>query len=399
MKKTTNNEFFLKKNSKKFFLIYILFLFAILDISLTEVKKRIIINVSTIDKGTQNVVYHHDLKKSYEGMAYGKKIITNSLGFRDKTTRKILLQSEEYRILFIGDSHTEGIGIDYEKTFVGIIEDELNNNNIQVLNAGVSSYSPIIYWKKIEYLINELNLKFDELIVFIDISDIFDEAISYELSLDKKNVLSRSKDTFANLQFKNLPMSQKIKNYIKNYTTVTYYLLNFIFDSTLSMMSSNNNEIENKKKEQKELHDLWKKNPFYRVINTFSETWVIDEEVFNQYGKEGVKLSKKYIKNLNELLKKNKIKLTICVYPTPIQVWNADMPSIEEKIWSDFSKQHKINFISFFDIFVKKNIDDSEKLKILKQNYISNDTHYNEFGHSKIAKKFIETFYSLNKIN
>ena len=42
------------------------------------------------------------------------------------------------------------------------------------MNSGVNSYSPSIYYKKIEHFINE-GYQFDHALVFLDISDIFDE--------------------------------------------------------------------------------------------------------------------------------------------------------------------------------------------------------------------------------
>ena len=73
------------------------------------------------------------------------------------------------------------MSLDYEKTFVGLISNALKKN-YNVLNAGVTSYSPIIYWKKVEYLINIARLEFDELIVYLDLSDIQDEASIYKLN-------------------------------------------------------------------------------------------------------------------------------------------------------------------------------------------------------------------------
>ena len=64
---------------------------------------------------------------------------------------------------------------------MGLIDNALKKK-YSVLNAGVSSYSPIIYWKKVEDLINITRLEFDELIVYLDISDIQDEASVYKLN-------------------------------------------------------------------------------------------------------------------------------------------------------------------------------------------------------------------------
>ena len=100
-------------------------------------------------------VYHHTFSSGstatelFRGNKY--TIYTNSLGFKDKSPREVLLKSEGKRILFIGDSFTEGVTFNYEDTFVGIIDSNLSKNKIEVLNAGRSSYSPIIYLSYILY--------------------------------------------------------------------------------------------------------------------------------------------------------------------------------------------------------------------------------------------------------
>ncbi|HIF03288.1 MAG TPA: hypothetical protein EYQ84_08375 [Nitrospinaceae bacterium] len=100
--------------------------------------------------GVKNEIYHHDFIKNgsveneYPILEDRRiKLHTNSLGFKDKSSRRIsLLPSKNYtkRIVFIGDSFTEGLMLEYKNTFVGIIDKELNKKSIQVLNAGVSSY-------------------------------------------------------------------------------------------------------------------------------------------------------------------------------------------------------------------------------------------------------------------
>ena len=47
-------------------------------------------------------------------------------------------------------------------------------NDYEILNSAVSSYSPSIYYKKINHFINK-GFKFDQAFVFLDVSDIFDE--------------------------------------------------------------------------------------------------------------------------------------------------------------------------------------------------------------------------------
>jgi hypothetical protein len=73
------------------------------------------------------------------------------------------------------------VGINYENSFVGIIEKELESKKIA--NLAISSYSPSIYYAKINYLLSN-GFEFKEIIVFLDISDIRDDTICYDLKGD-----------------------------------------------------------------------------------------------------------------------------------------------------------------------------------------------------------------------
>ena len=121
-----------------------------------------------------NDYYHHSFAPNVNTYdiwgSFKYKFITNSLGFKDSTNRVINLQNSlTKRILINGDSFIEGIGFKYEDTFLGLLDKHLTKKNIEVLNAGVASQSPRIYLSKIKYLLEEENLKFDELIIFLDI--------------------------------------------------------------------------------------------------------------------------------------------------------------------------------------------------------------------------------------
>ena len=74
------------------------------------------------------------------------------------------------------------------------------NKNLSVANLGVTSYSPNIYLSKMKYLLDN-NFKFKHLIVFIDISDLYDDNTFYKLnddfSVSEKNAKEKLlKDSF-----------------------------------------------------------------------------------------------------------------------------------------------------------------------------------------------------------
>ncbi len=131
-----------------------------------------------------NPVYDHGFAADFDGYdVWGElryRLVTNSLGFKDASARKVPLQPTSRRILLIGDSFAEGIGMSFEDSFAGQLyrAGQERSEKIEFLNAGVASYSPSIYYKKIKYLL-ESGLQFDEVVLFSDTSDVTDEATSY----------------------------------------------------------------------------------------------------------------------------------------------------------------------------------------------------------------------------
>jgi hypothetical protein len=102
------------------------------------------------------------------------RLHTNSLGFRDAAPRDVPLRSDAHRVLFLGDSFVEGPGYDYERTLVGIVGERLSGRGVECLCGGVASYCPIIYWRKAKHILEEVGLEVDEVVVFVDISDVWD---------------------------------------------------------------------------------------------------------------------------------------------------------------------------------------------------------------------------------
>src|SRR4051812_15845530 len=112
-------------------------------------------------------VYGHTLRPNSTFQdrwgVFRTELITNSLGFRDATTRNIPLFSDRKRILFLGDSFTEGIGLPYEQTFVGRFASAFPR--LDVLNGAVASYAPTVYYTKTSYLLSQ-GFSIDEVIVY-----------------------------------------------------------------------------------------------------------------------------------------------------------------------------------------------------------------------------------------
>jgi hypothetical protein len=74
---------------------------------------------------TPNLYYHHALKPNLSTeVRWGSArypLRTDSLGMRIADRGAAPSGNAKYRILFLGDSFTEGIGVPYEQTFVALI--------------------------------------------------------------------------------------------------------------------------------------------------------------------------------------------------------------------------------------------------------------------------------------
>ena len=322
-------------------------------------------------------VYHHDLKPNVEvyetwGGKLKRKIITNSIGFRDSSKKEILKNTEKTRILLIGDSFIEGSGYDYEHTFAGLLQNELGNN-YEILNSAVESYSPSIYFKKTDFFLSQ-GYVFDKALVFLDLSDIYDELfIKFD---DNQNIISeipKEKQT----------LERKIKNKI-------YSLGWFLRDNTLTfrimyLISDKTEEIKNylklKLKASKSLNKSFFSTSrddaiFYRMTHIDRGFWTFNEDKYLEVS-QGLAQSEKYLKKLFELLNQNKIDSYLIIYPWPAQIQYGDKK--HSPFWEKFSKSNNINLINLYNFFKSEN-----NREFIFDNFIYGDIHWNKNGTLKV---------------
>ena len=327
-------------------------------------------------------VYHHDLMPNIEayetwGGKLKRKIVTNSLGFRDIIKNKISKKSNKTRILLIGDSFIEGSGYDYEFTFAGLLSNELGKN-YEVLNSAVESYSPSIYFKKTEHYLNE-GYTFDKALIFLDLSDIYDELfIKFD---NNKNIIAEVPKTEQTLK-------RKIKNKV-------YALGHFLRDNSITfrflyLLSDKTEEVKNyiklKFKASKSLEKSFFKTSrddaiYYRMTHIDRGFWTYSNENYLEI-KQGLDQSSLYLKKLFNLLDKKQIDSYLIIYPWPAQIEYGD--SRHEPYWKNFSEINNINLVNLYDIFENKN-----KRQLIFENFIYGDIHWNKKGNLKVFNEII----------
>ena len=293
--------------------------------------------------------YHHDLVPNVSNIyvtwaRQDYKISTNSLGFRDSFSRNISNHKDKYRIILIGDSFTEGLGVDWEDSFAGILSNQLENRGIEILNAGTIGYSPRIYYLKIDYLLNVQKLKFDELFVFIDISDI-----------DNEHLYQNYK-----------PKSQSFIDRLILYGSRYSYVLRKIHQQPV--LGSNEQGI-----------------PFANNLKTNYVNPIGDWRRDDPKIQEGFRLAVHNMFQLVKLCRDHSIKLRIIVYPWQSNIGHTK--HLQESLWQTFAIAHKIEFINLFPDFAEVCNYDG---KFCSDFFIPSDVHWSVAGHKFVANKILK---------
>ncbi|MGA8878374.1 MAG: hypothetical protein WB555_22735, partial [Candidatus Korobacteraceae bacterium] len=138
----------------------------------------------------------------------------NSMGFRDETVREVPLTDPRPRILMLGDSFTESMG-PWKDSFVGQIAARFPQ--YEILNGGVGGYSPSNYLNTARIALSK-GLEFDEAIVFIDMSDVQDEAALVRDVGDSGAVALAPEQLHYQTWYSNL------RNFASKYLVLTNYL-------------------------------------------------------------------------------------------------------------------------------------------------------------------------------
>lgn len=371
----TSRQNWFEANPKKSLATIIIIGFLIIDFSLAAVLKIVgLFEPSYVTSSIREAhyrqahpVYHHDLAKNItnytaEWGTQDYQIDTNSLGFKDSSNRHIPLAVKNKRILIIGDSFTEGVGIKFDSSFAGLLQKNLLPEKIDVLNAAVSSYSPIIYYRKIKYLIEEVGLKFDSVMVLIDLSDIEDEALGYQFD-SNENVISQG--SAANLGAAEL--NQKMDNRTQPMTVKEFFTQNTYFLGRLRNLSA---ALKAKTRS-------WE-----RALNKRRSMWTLDDKLYTEFGEKGLKTAATHMLQLKSYLDKKHIPLTLAVYPWPDQIFNNDIESKQVVFWRNWSAQNKVEFINLFKIFIPS----ANPENTIRKHYINGDVHWNTTGHKAIYK-------------
>src|SRR5262245_22343333 len=87
------------------------------------------------------------------------RFLTDRHGFRTGPCAATDEDKDKPAIFAVGDSFTEALGVPYEESFVGLMACDAAKQGKAVWNLGVTSYSPLIYRRKILDAAEKLGIK------------------------------------------------------------------------------------------------------------------------------------------------------------------------------------------------------------------------------------------------
>jgi hypothetical protein len=335
--------------------------------------------------------FHHTLRPYFDGYdVWGEqryRVVTDSLGFKDASARAVPMTTDRRRIVFIGDSFTEGVGLPYEQTFVGRFARAFPD--LDILNAGVVSYAPSAYYEKLKYVI-DFGLEFDEVLVYVDVSDVRDEAIGYcydeQATLQMRDL--RSCDDGA------CPSGQPApKVWWKESLKAALYIPDFIYQ-TIKWRRIAAPDSSNAPNQTLTEYEAMQPGAAYGPDSDPRVSWTYDKNTrcFGSLGIEGgIRKAKEQMDRLHQVLAAHGIALSVGVYPWPQQLLYDDEESRHTAIWRDWCAGKCRSFFDHFPAFFRYKRDHPHFLKDL---FIWGDIHYTALGNQILSDSLIAQYRS-----
>ena len=297
------------------------------------------------------------------------KVLTDKNGLRFSGLPR---DPKKKNIIFLGDSFTYGLGLSYEDTYIGYLEEK--NLNYNLLNYGVIGYSPSVYHYQLNEIISS-KVNFDKIILTLDISDFAEESSQWSYENDDKfptriNGFEKEVESKANFKERNFKASRfvasKINNFFRNIKLIFF-------------------------KSVREKNKIPGRSEMGRFL--YTDIKDTDQILWSPLGFErGVKKIEEKIKIISTLAKSSNAEFYILIWPWPDTLrfgqkkFNLEKFSKDLCIKSDCQKV--INVIAEFE-----NIKKTDK-NWLNNLFIHGDLHTNKLGNQVIGETIMKDVFS-----
>jgi hypothetical protein len=206
------------------------------------------------------------------------------------------------------------------------------------------------------------------LVVFIDISDIDDEAKYYALDADDHVVTATTAPA--------APPPESGWRVLLKDNSVLIRLADFAKDTLIegkgwNRVTGDQNEL------------------LRRLTDSDRCGWTYDPVKLEGYGRRGLERAMAHMDQLLAVLRAHGNKpLTVVVYPWPAQLIKGDRDSIQAGTWRAWCAKNGVQLIDLFPVFFAA----GKPMDVVQADYIPWDNHFAEPGHAVVAQSFLERF-------
>jgi hypothetical protein len=318
---------------------------------------------------TRHPIFHHGFHPDYEWQdRFGPiriRMVSNSLGMRDGERRVVPPVGDRPRILLIGDSFTEGVGVPWEETFAGRLQAALASRGVEVLNAGVVSYTPILERIKVRHLYEEQGLRFNRLVLFLDLSDMKDD-LFYE-----EDAAGRA------LPIPYGPFASEAGwgKWVERFSDVceTWLEPNFILLGALAR----NLKIPLRQMTRKELGS----QGAFAALPDFVRDYEMEDVPYRKITERGMEKCGENLALLATYLRERGVPMTLVIYRWPQYRMPSKGNSRYQNYWRSWAGQNGVDFVDLFQLF-----DGREPIR---QWHLEGDDHWNAAGHAVVAEALL----------
>ncbi|HYC65206.1 MAG TPA: hypothetical protein VEC14_10780 [Reyranellaceae bacterium] len=296
----------------------------------------------------RTVAWHHELRPNLDTTRlWGQDrypFRTDRNGFRTGRCAAEGTPAEKDKAVFIvGDSFAEGLGLAFEESFAGLLACAFRERGMVASNLGTTTYSPIIYHRKIADAVRRLGYPPREIVLFLDISDIRNDATDY---VEIEGRVYSERPTLA----------RRAKNFLKH----NFASFAVLFELNQRLLVT---------------HATPKS-----ALNHKLSRWTVDREQFAEWGERGLAVATANLDKVVEQCRAWRCQLTLVVYPWPDQIAAGDRDSIQVRYWHEWTARHRVRFVNAFPPFFEKPVEET-----LARYYIRGDVHFNAAGSRLIA--------------
>ncbi|MBM3643623.1 MAG: hypothetical protein FJX02_04660 [Alphaproteobacteria bacterium] len=292
--------------------------------------------------------YDHDIRPDRTGTRVWGPISypwrADRFGFRTGACAERAPDPAGRHVFVIGDSFTEALGVSFETSFPGLIACDVERAGGQAWNLGVASYSPVIYHLKIRAAAERLGVRPSSIVIFLDLSDIDDDANIYSVDADGR-VSSGSWGGWPRFKYQ---AGQFVVTHFSSARLVAHAVIGSLFT-------------------------------YARSQGRARARWAYDPKLMEKWGRRGLEVATGNMDRLAALCREWGCRLTLVVYPWPDNIAAGDRDSVQVRHWRDWAAGRGARFVDGFAPFFTGAAEET-----IRGHFIAGDVHFNERGHQLV---------------